>query len=173
MHRRFTYPRAIAHAAAAALLVLAICATALASSPIAGKTYTGYTSAPAIHGHRGPVSFKVSSNGRRLMTFEYGNIACTPMNSFTGSPYTSAANIIKVGTITVSGSGGFSVTNAKSTYVNSKSGKKYVTTSTVAVKFKTAKSASGTVSWSQKTTGPGGVNKNCGPYELSFTATTK
>jgi len=36
-----------------------------------------------------------------------------------------------------------------------------------------AKSASGTITFSQKIAGPGGHNNSCGPYEVKFTATTK
>jgi len=152
------------------LLILAVCATALAAHPGAGKIYSGHTSAPAINGHRGPVNFKASSNGKKLLKFEYGNIGCTAMSTLKGNPYASAAYIIKVGTITASGSG-FSVTNAKSVY--NKAGKKYVTVSTVAITFKSATSASGTVSFSQTITAAGHTNNSCGPYELSFTATAK
>lgn len=107
------------------------------------------------------------------MAFRYGTVGCTPVSSFRGDPYTSAANIIKVGTITSSAGGSFSATNAKSTYVNAKTGKKYITISSIAGTFKTARSASGTISFSQKVAGPGGANSSCGPYTISFTATTK
>jgi predicted nucleic acid-binding protein len=113
------------------------------------------------------------SNGRSLLAFKYGTVGCTPVSTFTGDPYTSAANIIKVGTITSSGSGSFSATNAKSTYLNSKKGKKYITISGIAGKFKTANSATGTITFSQKVAGPGGANNSCGPYTIHFTATTK
>jgi len=171
MRRLYTCRRYLVLAAAAALLVL--CATALAAHPTPGKTYTGSTSAPAINGHRGPVSFKVSSNGRSLLAFKYGNIGCIPSGTIKGNPYTSAANIIKVGTIAASSNGSFSVANRKSTYVNSKVHMTDVTTSQIGGKFKTAKSASGFISFSQNLTGPGGFKKSCGPFEMKFTATTK
>jgi len=174
MHRPSAHHRRpIVLAATAALLVLGICATALAASPIAGKRYTGYTTLPPINGHRGPVSFSVSSNGRSLLAFKYGTVGCTPVSTFTGNPYTSPANIIKVGTVASSGNGSFSATNAKFTYLNSKKGKKYVTISAIAGKFKTANSATGTITFSQKIAGPGGANSSCGPYTIRFTATTK
>ena len=168
--RRHTYPGLLVIAAAAMLLILAVCATALAAHPSAGKTYAGDTSAPAVNGHRAPVSFRVSNTGRGLLGFSYGNIGCTAMSTLKGNPYTSAAYVVKVGTITASGSG-FSVTNAKTTY--SKAGKTYVTVSTVAIKFTSATNASGTVSFSQTISVAGQANNSCGPYELSFTATDK
>jgi hypothetical protein len=172
MRRLYTYPRSLVLAAVAALFP-AICATALAAHPKANKTYTGDTSAPAINGHRGPVSFKVSSNGRSLLAFKYGNIGCIPGGTIKGNPYTSAANIINVGTIAASSDGSFSAPNAKSTYVNSKVHTTTVTISMIMGKFKTAKSASGTISFTQNLTGPGGFKKSCGPLEEKFTATTK
>lgn len=173
MRRPFTHPRSIILGATAGLLVLGTCATALAVLPVSGKTYSGYTSLPRINGHRGPVSFSVSSNGSSLLAFRYGTVGCTPVSSFSGNPYTSAANIIKVGTITMSGSGSFSATNTKSMYLNSKTGKKYVTISTIAGKFNTGNSAAGTITFSQKIAGRGGASKSCGPYAIHFTATTK
>ncbi len=162
MRRLHTYPRSLV-LAAAALLVLALCATALAAHPMAGKTYSGYTSAAKINGFSAPVSFKVSSNGKELLTFEYGNIGCIAY-PVTGNPYANATGLIKVGTIAVSGKGSFSVTNE-----NSREGVK----STIVGKFKTAKTITGKIKFTQHETGPGGFNKSCGPIDLTFTATTK
>jgi len=163
MRRFYTYPRSLVLAAAAALLALAICATALAAHPTAGKTYTGSTSAAKINGFSAPISFKVSTNGKKLLAFRYGNAGCIAY-PITGDPYTGAhAAIIKVGTVAVSGTGSFSVTNGGSTGIKSK----------ISGKFKTANKATGTIKFTQHLTGPGGFNKSCGPFNLTFTATTK
>jgi hypothetical protein len=164
MHRVYTYPRSLVLGAAAALLVLAICATALAAHPTAGKSYSGNTSAAKANGFSAPISFKVSSNGKQLLKFEYGNTGCIAY-PITGDPYTGAhATIIKVGTVAVSSKGSFSVTNEnRSEGIKSK----------ISGKFKTANTAAGTIKFTQHETGPGGFNKSCGPIDQTFTATTK
>jgi hypothetical protein len=57
-------------------LLLAMVGTALAAHPKAGKTYKGVTSAHSINGFKAPVTFKVSSNGKTLLGFKYGNLGC-------------------------------------------------------------------------------------------------
>lgn len=166
----YSHPGSLVLAAAAALLMLAMCATALAARPKAGKTYSGYTSAPKINGFRAPVSFKVSSKGTSLLGFRYGEVGCIPGGAISGNPYNNASGVIKVGTIAVSGKGGFSVKNAKFTRVMTTTD---VTTSTVTGKFKTTKTATGTITFTQHLTGPGGFSKSCGPVHLTFNATTK
>ena len=154
-----------------AALGLVLTAGALAAHPKAGKTYSGFSSAAKVNGFSAPVSFKVSSNGTKLLGFQYGNGGCLPVQTVPpGNPYSKASGILKVGTIAVSANGSFSVQNAKFTYV------KFTTTttkSTVAGKFKTAKSATGTIRFTQHVTGPGGFNRTCGPVHLTFSATIK
>jgi hypothetical protein len=149
---------------------------ALAAHPKAGKTYSGYNSAAKVNGFRAPVSFKVSSNGTKLLGFQYGTVGCFPTQHVPhGNPYTKASSKastnIKVGTIAVSGNGSFSVKNAK--YVV-KQVLTETTTSTVTGKFSTAKAASSTITISQTLTGPHfPPGHKCGPFHLTFTATTK
>ena len=153
-------------AALAAALGLALAVGALAALPTAGKTYTGFTSV-TWHGFRTPVSFKVSSNGKQLLGFTYANGDCQGMvgtgNPFINNPYMTA----KVGTIPVSATGTFSVANVRWTSSNKSQTK--ITTSTVNGRFTTAKTATGTIHFTQKTSsGPTGT---CGG-KLSFTAKT-
>jgi hypothetical protein len=96
-----------------------------------------------------------------------------PGPTVTGNPYKNASGVIKLGTIAVSGKSGFTVKNAKCTFVNSKLGLKDITTPAVTGKFKTGKIATGKITFTQKLTGPGGFSKSCGPARLTFTATTK
>ena len=156
-----------------AALTLIVAAAALAAHPKAGSKYSGFSSAAKVNSFRAPVSFKVSSGGTRLLVFKYGDVGCIPGGTITGNPYNSASGVIKVGTIAVSGTGSFSVKKAKSTYVNSTAGTTDVTKSTVTGKFKTAKTATGTITFTQHMTGPGGFAKSCGPIHLTFKATTK
>lgn len=173
MQRPTRHPCSIALSLTAALLLLGLCATALGALPIGGKSYTGSTTLPPIKGHRGPVSFTVSSNGRTLTAFKYGTVGCTPVSTFSGNPYTSAANIIKVGTIATSAGGSFAATNVRSTYLDSRTGKKYLTLSAVAGTFQTTRSATGTITFSQTISGPRGTSSSCGPYTIRFTAATR
>jgi hypothetical protein len=174
MRRKPTSRSRILIAVLATALGLLLAAAALAARPTPGGTYAGNTAAPAVNGFRGPVTFTVSTGGTNLLRFQYGNIGCIPGGAITGNPYTSAAAIIKVGTIPVAAKGHFSLTGATSTYVNTKGGKTTtVTTSAVAGKFKTAKTAAGTITFTQHLTGVGGFSKSCGPLAMKFTAKTK
>jgi hypothetical protein len=157
----------------ATALGLLLVAVALAAIPVAGKTYSGHTAAPAVNGFRGPVTFTVSGDASSLMLFQYGNIGCIPGGTITGNPYAIASGMIKVGTIPVSATGHFSSTGAQFTYANAKAGTKTVTTTAVTGKFKTAKSASGTITFTQHLTGVGGFSKSCGPLAMKFTAKTR
>jgi hypothetical protein len=160
----------LALAAAATLLMLAVCGVAVAAHPAAGSKYSGYTSAAKVNGFRAPVSFTVSGTGSKLLTFQYGNVGCLAY-PITGNPFGTASGFVEVGSILVSGDGSFSVSDAK--HVNNSAGVKTVITSTVTGNFKTRKKATGKIAFVQKDTGPGGFNKRCGPIDLTFTATTK
>jgi len=153
-------------------LGLLLAAAALAALPTSGKAYSGATAAPAINGFRGPVKFTVSSSGSSLLVFRYGNIGCIPSSgTISGNPYASAATMIKVGTIPVTATGHFSITGVAFTYANTVT--KTVTTTAVTGRFKTAKAAAGTITFSQHVTGVGGFSKTCGPLAMKFTAKTK
>jgi hypothetical protein len=173
MHRKLTSGSRILIAVLATALGLLLAAAALAAHPTAGTAYAGDTAAPAVNGFRGPVTFTVSAGGSSLLAFQYGNIGCIPGGTIAGNPYASAAGMIKVGTIPVSAKGHFSVTGTTFTYTNTKAGMKTVTTTMVTGKFKTAKKATGAISFSQHLTGPDGFSKSCGPLEMKFTAKTQ
>lgn len=160
-------------AAFATALGLLLAAVALAALPVAGGTYSGHTAAPAVNGFLGPVTFTVSGDAGGLLVFEYGNIGCIPGGTITGNPYATASGMIKVGTVPVSATGHFSTTGAQFTYANAKTGMKTVTTTAVAGRFKTSSRASGTITFSQHLTGPGGFSKSCGPLAMKFTAKAK
>ncbi len=149
--------------------LLALCATALAAHPPAGKQYSGFTSAAKINGFRAPIRFKVSSNAADLLAFEYGSLGCIAF-PVTGNPYAKPTGFIKLGTIAVSRTGSFSLANSKSV---SSGVVKDTTVSTVTGTFKTATSATGKIVFTQSEAGPGGFHKSCGPVHLTFTATTK
>jgi len=173
MLRKRTSRSRILAAILATALGLLLAAVALGAGPTAGKTYSGQTAAPAVNGFRGPVSFTASGDGSSLLLFQYGNIGCIPGGAITGNPYAIASGIIKVGTIPIAATGHFSATGAKFTYANTKAGTKTVTTTAVAGKFKTAKVATGTITFTQHLTGVGGFSKSCGPLAMKFTAKRK
>src|ERR1019366_512537 len=90
MSRNPTRRMLIAVFAAALSLLLAV--SALAARPKAGRTYRGFTSAGASNGFKAPVSFKVSSDGKRLLGFVWYGFGCMggggPGNPYTGTGYT-------------------------------------------------------------------------------------
>ncbi len=164
LHPRFGSPLHLLCVVGALTLVLA--AAALAANLGAGGKYKGFTSAAKVNGFRAPVSFAVSSSGSKLLSFKYGNLGCPSQTGPTGDPYTGAhAAITTVGTIMVT-SGTFSVKNLKSG-----STPEYVISS-VTVKFKTAKKATGSIKYANWFSVPGNTH-SCGPATtVTFTATT-
>jgi len=170
MRRLYTYPRSLVLAATAALLALAICATALAAHPKAGKTYSGHTSAAKVNGFSAPVSFKVSSSGGKLLSFKYGHGGCATMGAQPpGNPYLKSGAIANVGTVHVSSTGAFSVKKVKTT---TGSNPTFFTISSVSGKFKAAKTATGSITYSTGFTAPG-ITHTCVTSTVTFTATTK
>jgi hypothetical protein len=165
LHPRLGSPLKLLCVVAALTLVLA--AAALAAHPTAGRKYTGFTSVAKVNGFRAPVSFTVSSSGSKLLSFKYGNLGCPSQSGPTGDPYTGGhAAITTVGMIHVSSAGTFSVKNLKSgsspTY----------TISSVTGKFKTAKTATGSIKLVNWFSVPGNTHR-CGSSSATFTATTK
>jgi len=153
---------------AVAALSLLLAAAALAAHPKAGKKYSGSTSAPKMNGFRAPVSFKVSSSGGRLLSFKYGNTGCPSQTKPAGNPYLKSAALTTVGTIHVSSAGTFSVKNLKTS-----TGPATYTISSVTGKFKSAKTATGSIKISNWFSVPGNTH-SCGPTSsVRFTATTK
>jgi hypothetical protein len=158
--------RRILIVALAAALSLLLAVSALAAHPKAGKTYKGFTSAERFNGFKQPVSFKVSSNGKRLLRFQFAEGDCGGLGG-PGDPWTNPYHIVKVGTIKVSSSGTFSVKNVKWTFPPSSGNPPKVATSTVNGRFATAKKATGTIRYTVKIR-----SATCPKSKVTFTATT-
>jgi hypothetical protein len=155
---------------AVAALTLILAGAALAAHPKAGSKYAGFTSAPKVNGFRAPVSFKVSSSGNKLLSFKYGNTGCPSMTTPPGNPYLKSNSITTVGTIHVSSTGTFSIKNLKTTSTSNKT--TFFTISSVTGKFKTAKTATGRIKFSNGFNAPG-FTHSCETFTVTFTATTK
>ena len=142
--------------------------SALAAHPKAGKSYAGFTSAGASNGFRPPVSFKVSSDGKRLLAFKYSAGDCGGMGG-PGDPWTNPQFVRKVGTIKVGSKGNFSVKNVmwKVVIPGSNPPVTKYTYSTVSGGFKTARKATGTITLKVKI-----GSSSCPTQKRSFTATT-
>jgi hypothetical protein len=162
MNRKPTFRILIAVLAVALSLLLAV--SALAAHPKAGKTYAGFTSELPFNGFKAPISFKVSSDGKKLLRFQWATTGCLGRGG-PGNAFADPANIYKVATIKVSASGKFSVKNLKRT--NAAPGQPPITTTqSVNGSFKTSKKASGTISIAQEQQG-----HHCSS-KVTFTATT-
>lgn len=162
---RTTTPRVLIAVVAAALSLLVV-VSALAAHPKAGKTYTGFISAPPNNGHKPPVSFKVSRDGKRLLGFKWAGFGCVGGGG-PGNPWTNPYNNYKVGTLKVSKSGTFSVKNVKSTQHQHGAPTK-ITFSSVSGRFRTAKKAAGTIRVTQKIQG-----HTCSGKKQAFTVTAR
>jgi hypothetical protein len=165
-----TTTRRTLSALTAGALTLGLSATALAAHPKHGKRYSGFTSEPPVIGFRAPVSFKVSADGTKLLSFQYASLGCFGAGGFKPgvSPFTGAFAFKGIGTIKVAKNGSFSIKNAKTPFKVAK--QTTVTTSTIIGKFKTASTATGTISFGQKFSAPHEHGGACGPGKLSFTA---
>ncbi|HEX4467765.1 MAG TPA: hypothetical protein VH025_11310 [Solirubrobacteraceae bacterium] len=162
-------PFVLALLLAVASLVMA--AQALAASPKKGAHFKGATSSALVNNFPAPVTFTVSSDGKKLTGFKYSSFGCFGAGGFRAGIdyYTMPFAVMKVGTVKVSKGGHFSVSGASSTY--EAHGQKTVTTSKVTGHFSKAKVASGAITFSQKVTGS--FNSNCGPGTVTFTAAAK
>jgi len=156
----------IAVFAAAMSLLLAV--SALAAHPKVGKKYTGFTSLAAYRGFKAPVSFKVSRDGKRLLGFQYAEGDCGGLGG-PSNPWIDPYHIVKVGTITDSSSGTFSVKNFKWTIPPSSGNPSKVVTGTVNGRFTTAKKATGTIKYTVKISGTATA---CPQSKETFTAKT-
>jgi hypothetical protein len=155
---------------AAATACLVAVGPALAAHPKAGKKYAGFTSGTSLHGFKPPVRFKVSSDGSLVLGFKWAGAGCLGgISPGPGNPWKDKNLNYMVGTISIAGNGKFSVKNAKASHMFS--GDKVVTTSSVTGSFKTAGTATGTITFKQRETGPGITPVNCGPKKVKFTAT--
>jgi hypothetical protein len=160
--------RRVSVAAAATLLTFAVAADALAAHPKPGNKYSGFTSEPAVAGFHAPVSFRVSSNGTALISFRYSTVGCFGGGGFRGDPFTLKDTIQFVGRVKVGQTGSFSVTGARSTFVVQ--GQKTVTATSITGRFKTAKLATGKISYKQTFSDPQVAGSTCGPMSFTFSA---
>ena len=153
-------------AALAAALGLALAVGALAALPTLGKTFTGFTSVQPYNGYKAVVSFKVSTSGKQLLEFKWQEGGCIGIGG-PGNAYADPYNNYLVGTIPVSATGTFSVKNVPSITRQHGTPTK-TTTSTVSGRFTTAKTATGTINYTQKN------SEGAGPCSghTTFTAQT-
>lgn len=148
---------------------LLLTAGALAAHPKAGRSFAGFTSGPAYNGFKPPISFKVSSDGKRLLGFKFSAGDCGGMGG-PGNPWANPEFVRKIGTIKVTSKGSFSIRNVK-TKVAVRGSNPPVTKysdSTVSGRFTTTKKATGTILLKVRN-GSG----QCPNQRLSFTATTR
>jgi hypothetical protein len=165
-------PRILIGALALALSLL-LAVSALAAHPKAGKKYSGFISGFVDHGFKQPVSFKVSSDGKRLLSFQWAGFGCFGGGGPPGvDPFIDPFNIHKVATIKVSSSGSFSVKNAKWTATGNALQGTMVTFSTISGRFTTANKATGTITFTQKQQGQTCSSTSHGNPPLKFTVTT-
>jgi hypothetical protein len=163
-------PRRWAVTAAATLLTLGLCATALAAHPKTGKRYAGFTGEPKLLGFGAPVGFKVSADGTKLLNFTYASLGCFGAGGFKPgvSPFKNAYAIKQIGTVTVAANGHFSIKNAKSSFKVAK--QTTITTSTISGRFKNARTAVGTITFGQKFKASHVDGGSCGPVTVTFAA---
>jgi hypothetical protein len=159
--------------------VLVVAGTALAAHPQSGKKFSGKTSGRVLNGFKPAVTFKTaSSGGARILKFVFQSTGCfgsggalQPGVNYLAKPW----NVHSVGTIKVASNGKFSVKNAKSTYKITVQGmtQSTVTSASVSGKFTNSKTATGTITYTQKFSEPGVTGSNCGPAKVTFKATAK
>jgi hypothetical protein len=144
-------------------------AVALAVKPAHGAHFTGRTSASPVLGFYAPVKFTVAQDGRSLKGFSFGSFGCFGAGGFRPgvNPYT-GSSILHVGTVKVSPSGRLSVSGAKTRYTVA--GQTTTTTISVSGRFTGRKTATGSITFSQKVTGT--VNTSCGPGTIQFSASS-
>lgn len=153
----------------AALAALLITGVALAASPKANGSYAGRTSAAKIGGYAPSVSFVVSANGQRVLSFSYATYACF-------SSYAPGTNPFSTGTYGVIASmrihgGKFSVAKAKNSISYNSGAKPTITTiSKVSGHFTSSTAARGTISFTRTYKTPHGTASVCGSGTVSFTA---
>ena len=156
--------------ALAASAVLLLAATALAAQPKKNARFAGTTSAAPVEGFHAPVKFTVSADGKSLSSFTFGSFGCFGAGGFKPgvNPYT-GNSLIDAGKLKLASKGKFT-DNAISSHTVA--GQTTTTKMTIAGHFATAKSVSGTITFSQVVKG-GEVNSQCGPAKLSFSAKAK
>jgi hypothetical protein len=141
--------------------LLSVAAAAFAARPDKGAKFKGTASgrvtfATSFIG-KDPLSYTVSANGKKLLNLKYTDRVC----DFSSVP-------VKVGTISVTAAGKFSVSKRKSPPEPEPTSGTARTTTTITGRFLTARKAKGTLDYTQKAT-----NGRCGPIRLKFTTTAR
>jgi hypothetical protein len=139
-------PRILIAALAAVLSLLLLAVGALAAQPMPGKSYAGFVGVQPYRGFKAKVSFKVSSDGKHLLAFNWQAGGCIGMGG-PGNAYADPYNNYRAATIPVSATGTFSVANAKWTSGYHSPAK--TTIFTVTGRFTTAKTATGIIHYTQ------------------------
>ena len=143
--------------------MLVVAAAALAVTPKKGAKFTGTAKGTVTFATsftaKDPLSFKTSSSGKALSDFTFKDTICD----------FAKVSQARSGTIKVSG-GKFSVSKLKTKSVpdSTDSGKAYWIV-TVSGKFTSPTKATGKLTYTEKGTP---VGSSCGPFTLSFTATS-
>jgi hypothetical protein len=142
-----------------------LAAGAFAAKPKDGARFKGHTGRAPVEGFLAPVDFKVAPNGSGLYNFTFGSFGCFGVGGFRPgvNPY-KGGSLIDAGLVKVKANGRFSQ-KALSSY--SIAGYTTLTSMTIAGRFPTAKTVTGTITFSQ-TVSPS--KASCGPTTLSFTA---
>ena len=146
-------PRILIAALVGALSLLLLAVGALAASPAPGKAFTGFMALPPYDGFKATVSFKVSSDGKRVLGFDWQSGGCIGMGG-PGNAYADPYNNYRVATIPVSASGTFSVANAK--WMSNHHPPAKTTIFSVNGRFITATKATGTIHYTMELSGGSG-----------------
>jgi hypothetical protein len=158
-----------------AALSLAVAAAALAAKPLPGKRYTGLTSGRSVNGWKPSVSFRVSGSGQQLRAFNWHG-ACRRIDSppppNTPPGWIDPGFVHNVGKIKVNRNGSFSKKSAKQRRDFGPHGSE-VTISTVKGRFKTRKTATGTIRFTTKDYSAKGRPQGKCRGKVSFTAKTR
>ena len=156
-------------AALVVALSLLVAAAALAAKPLRSKTYTGVTSGQAVYGFKPYVKFRVSSNRKQLLAFNWGGSCLAGPKPPNGRPPQTFVH--PVGTIMMHRNDKFSIKNAKQTLNFGPNGT-FVNISTVNGYFKTSRTATGTIKYTQEGFSVQGASLGKCSRKVSFTANT-
>jgi len=139
-------PRILIAALAAVLSLLLLAVGALAAQPTPGKTYAGFVGVQPYRGFKAKVSFKVSSDGKHVLAFNWQAGGCIGMGG-PGNAYADPYNNYRAATIPVSATGTFSAENVK--WIGTSQTPAKTTIFTVTGRFTTAKTATGIIHYTQ------------------------
>jgi hypothetical protein len=170
MNRTAAIRRSVLGSLIAIVCAAAFAAVALAVKPAHGAHFTGRTSVLPINGFYAPVKFTVAQDGRSLKGFSFGSFGCFGAGGFRPgvNPYT-GSSILHVSAVKVTDSGRFLVAGAKSRYTIA--GQTTTTTIAVSGRFTGRKTATGSITFSQKVTGT--ATSSCGPATIQFSAISR